>query len=160
MTLWAFDQPPEKICMVGQWSGWEWSAGTVPNLDWLHTCRKSRPRTAACHTWSSHVTTTMDFIIIQREAWTKDTRDWWKMHTLTESDLHADGSAKKGDASSVLWPCPIVCAHTGFIQAEHTKCDLKSPDSWANLTPSSPIIELITVADSCATHFINQCFPC
>lgn len=94
----------------------------------------------------------------------KDTGDRWKMRSLKENDLHTDRSAKMGDAFTVLWPCPIVCVHTGFIQAEHINCVIwkalilgwSSWTSWANLTPSSPIIKLITVAASCATYFINQ----
>lgn len=47
-----------------------------------------------------------------------------KMRSLKENDLHTDGSAKMVDALTVLWPCPIVCVQTGFIQAEHINCGI------------------------------------
>lgn len=91
-----------------------------------------------------------------------DTGDQRKMCCLKKNDLHTSGSAKMGDVVTVLWPCPIVRVHTGFIQAEHINCVIwKAPTlgssswmSWANLMPPSPIIKLITVLVSCATCVI------
>lgn len=50
-----------------------------------------------------------------------DAGDQWKM-CMKENDLRTSGSRKIGDVFTVLWPCPIVCVHTGFIQAEHINC--------------------------------------
>lgn len=62
-----------------------------------------------------------------------------KRHDLKKDDLRSDESIKRAEAFAALWPCPFVCAHTDFIQAERINSGPQT--SWADLPLPPPSLE-------------------
>lgn len=58
---------------------------------------------------------------------------------MKKDDLRSDESIKRAEAFAASWPCPFVCAHTDFIQAERINPGLKSPNELGRPPAASPV---------------------